>query len=40
MERKASLREEAAQFFASEPERRQERRAFQKAGIKSWRREG
>ena len=39
MERKASLREEAAQFFAAEPERRQERRAFQKAGIKSWSRE-
>ncbi len=35
-ERKASLYQEAAQFFSSAPEDRQERRAFQKAGLKSW----
>jgi len=39
MERKAALREEAAQFFASTQDVRQERRAFQRAGIKSWSRE-
>jgi len=35
-ERKASLYQEAAQFFSSAPEDRQERRAFQKASLKSW----
>lgn len=39
MERKATLRQEAAQFFADTQDVRQERRAFQKAGIKSWNRE-
>ena len=39
MERKATLREEAAQFFAGAQDVRPERRAFQKAGIKSWSRE-
>ncbi len=36
MERKASLSQEAAEFFAGAPDDRLERRAFQKAGIKSW----
>jgi hypothetical protein len=36
MERKASLSEEAAKFFADAPDDRQERRAFQKASFKSW----
>jgi hypothetical protein len=36
MERKASLYQEAAQFFSAAPEDRRERRAFQKAGYKSW----
>ncbi len=35
-ERKASLYQEAAQFFSSAPHDRPERRAFQKAGLKSW----
>jgi hypothetical protein len=35
-ERKASLYQEAAQFFSSAAEDRQERRAFHKAGLKSW----
>ncbi|MGA3055807.1 MAG: hypothetical protein ABSD63_16500 [Candidatus Korobacteraceae bacterium] len=35
-ERKASLYQEAAQFFSSAAEDRQERRAFQKAGLRSW----
>ncbi|MGA3316655.1 MAG: hypothetical protein ABSC64_09485 [Candidatus Korobacteraceae bacterium] len=35
-ERKASLYQEAAQFFSSAPEDRQERRAFQKASLRSW----
>jgi hypothetical protein len=39
MERKAALREETAQFFAGTQDVRQERRAFQRAGIKSWSRE-
>jgi hypothetical protein len=39
MERKATLRQEAAQFFSSSQDVRQERRSFQKAGIKSWSRE-
>jgi hypothetical protein len=38
-ERKASLCQEAAQFFGSVPEGRQERRAFQKANVRSWLRE-
>jgi Arc/MetJ family transcription regulator len=38
-ERKASLHQEAAQFFSGEPNDRAERRAFQKAGVKSWSRE-
>ncbi len=39
MERKATLREEAAQFFASTSDVRQERRAFQRASLKTWGRE-
>jgi hypothetical protein len=39
MERKATLRQEAAQFFASNQDARQERRAFQRASIKNWSRE-
>ncbi|MFZ0311181.1 MAG: hypothetical protein WAL85_00620 [Candidatus Korobacteraceae bacterium] len=39
MERKATLREEAAQFFAGSQDARREQRAFQRAGIKSWSRE-
>lgn len=38
-ERKASLYQEAAQFFGSAPDDRPERRAFQKAGLKSWSRQ-
>lgn len=38
-ERKASLYQEAAQFFGDGAKDRQERRVFQKAGIKSWSRE-
>ena len=36
MERKASLSQEAAEFFADAPDDRQQRRAFQKASLKSW----
>ncbi len=36
MERKATLSEEAAEFFADAPNDRPERRAFQKASLKSW----
>jgi hypothetical protein len=36
MERKASLAEEAAEFFGNAPHDRQERRAFHKASLKSW----
>jgi hypothetical protein len=36
MERKASLAEEAADFFANEHHDRQERLAFRKASLKSW----
>ena len=36
MERKANLSQEAAGFFADAPNDRQERRAFQKASLKSW----
>ncbi len=39
MERKANLYQEAAQFFASAPEERGERHAFQRAGLRSWTRE-
>jgi hypothetical protein len=38
-ESKASLYQEAAEFFDSALEDRQERRAFQKANLKSWSRE-
>jgi hypothetical protein len=38
-ERKASLYLEAAQFFGSAPDHRPQRRAFQKAGLKSWSRQ-
>jgi hypothetical protein len=38
MERKASLAEEAAEFFGNAPDDRQEWRAFQKASLKSWQR--
>ena len=37
MERKASLYEEAAQFFSTAPDHREERRAFQKANLRTWR---
>jgi len=36
MERKASLSREAAQFFATLPDDREERRAFQKANLRTW----
>ena len=36
MERKASLSQEAAEFFADASDDRQQRRAFQKASLKSW----
>jgi hypothetical protein len=39
MERKASLYEEAAQFFRTAPDDREERRAFQKANLRTWTRE-
>ena len=39
IERKASLSQEAAQFFESMPEDRDERREFQKASLKAWARE-
>ena len=39
MERKASLYQEAAQFFSSAPDDREERRAFQKANLRTWARE-
>jgi hypothetical protein len=37
MERKANLYEEAAQFFKTAPNDRAERRAFQKANLRTWR---
>ena len=37
MERKASLYEEAAQFFNRAPNDREDRRAFQKANLRTWR---
>jgi hypothetical protein len=39
LERKARLYQEAAQFFGSAPEDREERRAFQKASVRAWGRE-
>jgi len=39
MERKAELAREAEQFFNRAPDDRQERRAFQKASLKTWARE-
>ena len=39
MERKASLYQEAAHFFSSAPDDREERRAFQKANLRTWARE-
>jgi hypothetical protein len=39
MERKANLDQEAAQFFLRSPDDREERRAYQRAAIKSWARE-
>jgi hypothetical protein len=36
MERQANLSQEAAEFFADAPKDRQERRALQKASLKSW----
>jgi hypothetical protein len=39
MERKASLFQEAAQFFKTAPDDREERRAFQKANLQTWVRE-
>jgi hypothetical protein len=39
MERKASLYQEAAQFFSTAPHDREERRAFQKANLRTWARE-
>jgi hypothetical protein len=38
-ERKANLYKESALFFADGPEEREERRAFQKASLKTWERE-
>ena len=38
-ERKAGLYQEAASFFSSAPDERPERRAFQKAAVKSWSRQ-
>jgi hypothetical protein len=39
MERKAGLYQEAAHFFSSTPDDREERRAFQKANLRTWTRE-
>jgi len=36
MERKASLDQEAAEFFAHAPDDREERRDFQRANLKTW----
>ena len=36
MERKASLYQEAAQFFSAAIDDREERRAFQRANLKTW----
>ncbi|HUI84615.1 MAG TPA: hypothetical protein VL240_10345 [Candidatus Binatia bacterium] len=40
MERKASLYQEAADFFSSAPGAREERRAFQRASARIWTRNG
>lgn len=37
LEKRAALREEAGNFFASAPEDREARRAFESATLKSWR---
>ncbi len=39
LERKAKLCQEAAEFFGTAPDNREERRAFQKAALKTWTRE-
>ncbi len=39
LERKANLFQEAAHFFSASPDDREERQAFQKAGIRTWERE-
>jgi hypothetical protein len=39
MERKASLYQEAAEFFRTAPDERGERHAFQKASLRTWARE-
>lgn len=39
MERKANLYQEAAQFFNTAADDREERRAFQKANLRTWSRE-
>lgn len=39
MERKANLYEEAANFFTQAPDDREERRAYQKANVRTWARE-
>jgi Arc/MetJ-type ribon-helix-helix transcriptional regulator len=39
VERKQKLAHEACEFFAQAPADREERRAFQKAGLQSWGRE-
>ena len=39
MESRADLFEEAARFFAAVPDEREERRAFQRAAVRSWARE-
>ena len=39
MERKAELFEEAGRFFSSAPAEREERRAYQRASVRSWARE-
>ncbi len=36
MESKADLFEEAARFFDAAPDQREERRAFQRAAVRSW----
>ena len=39
LERRANLYQEAARFFRAAPDDREERRAFQKANLRSWSRE-
>jgi hypothetical protein len=36
MERRAKLYEESAQFFSAAPSDREERRAYQKANVRTW----